>query len=66
MGGSKVSLLTEFTERVKPASFVLKPKHRTGASLCMFVYGLFNDVLSTAHSLYRLSTNDCDEEVEGM
>lgn len=65
-GGWKASLLTEFTKRVKSAAFVLKPKHRAGASLCVFVSGLFNGVLSTAHALNRPWTNDCDEELEGM
>jgi len=66
VGGWKASLLTEFTKRVKPAAFISKSKHRAGASLCIFVSGLFNGVLSTAHVVYRLRTNDCDEEVEGM
>ena len=53
MGGWKASLLTEFTKCVKPAAVVLKPKHRAGASLCMFVSDLFNGVISTAHAVYR-------------
>jgi len=51
--GWKASLLTEITKCVKPAAVVLKPKHHSGASLCIFVCGLFNDVLSTAHAVCR-------------
>lgn len=53
MCGWKAPLLTEFTQRFKPAAFVLKPKHRAGASSCMFVSGLFSGVLSTAHAVCR-------------
>ena len=53
MAALKAALLTEFTERVKPASFLLKHKHPAGASLYMILSGLFNCVMSTAHAVYR-------------